>query len=52
MKLRVSTMSQMLLVRQKALEQTYAQLETIISRNSTQSSWLTSQSAQLAKTGG
>lgn len=52
MKLRVATMSQMLLVRQKALEQTYAQLETIISRNSTQSSWLTSQSAQLAKTGG
>ncbi len=47
MKLRVSTMSQMLLVRQKALEQTYAQLETIISRNSAQSSWLTTQTKQL-----
>lgn len=51
MKLRVSTMSQMLLVRQKALEQTYAQLESIISRNTAQSSWLTSQGAQLEKSG-
>jgi flagellar hook-associated protein 2 len=51
MKLRVSTMSQMLLVRQKALEQTYAQLETIISRNSAQSSWLTSQASQIEKSG-
>jgi flagellar hook-associated protein 2 len=47
MKLRVSTMNRMLLVRQKALEQTYSQLEGIISRNSAQSSWLTSQSKQL-----
>ena len=47
MRLRVSTMNRMLLVRQKALEQTYAQLETIISRNSAQSSWLTSQAKQL-----
>ncbi len=51
MRLRVSTMSEMLLVRQKALEQTYAQLEQIISRNSAQSSWLTSQGAQLEKSG-
>ncbi len=51
MRLRVSTMSQMLLVRQKALEQTYAQLETIISRNSAQSSWLTSQTKQLEAKG-
>jgi flagellar hook-associated protein 2 len=51
MKVRVATMNQMLEVRQKALEQTYAQLEAIISRNSAQSSWLTSQSAQLEKSG-
>ncbi len=51
MKVRVSTMSQMLLVRQKALEQTYAQLESIISRNSAQSSWLTSQASQIEKSG-
>jgi flagellar hook-associated protein 2 len=51
MKLRVSTMSQMLLVRQKALEQTYAQLESIISRNSAQSAWLTSQASQIEKSG-
>jgi len=47
MRQRVATMNEMLTVRQKALEQTYAQLETIISRNSTQASWLTSQEAQL-----
>jgi len=51
MRLRVSTMSQMLLVRQKALEQTYAQLESIISRNTAQSSWLTSQTKQLEAKG-
>ena len=49
MRLRVATMTQMLAVRQKALEHTYAQLESIISRNTAQSSWLTSQSAQLEK---
>ena len=38
MKERVATMSQMLLVRQKALEQTYSELEAVISRNSAQSS--------------
>jgi flagellar hook-associated protein 2 len=48
---RVATMNEMLLVRQKALEQTYAQLETIISRNSTQGAWLTSQAAQFEKSG-
>ena len=52
MKLRVATMNQMLAVRQKSLEQTYSQLEAIISRNTAQSSWLTSQSAQLEKSGG
>ncbi len=51
MKERVATMSQMLLVRQKALEQTYSELEAVISRNSAQSSWLTSQTAQLEANG-
>jgi flagellar hook-associated protein 2 len=51
MKLRVATMNEMLTVRQKALEQTYAQLEEIISRNSTQGAWLTSQAAQLERSG-
>ncbi len=51
MSLRVATMSQMLLVRQKALERTYSQLEAIISRNSAQSSWLTSQTAQIEANG-
>jgi flagellar hook-associated protein 2 len=52
MKVRVATMNQMLLVRQKALEQTYAQLESIISRNTAQGAWLTSQASQLEKSGG
>jgi flagellar hook-associated protein 2 len=51
MKERVATMSQMLLVRQKALEQTYSQLEKIISRNSAQSAWLTSQTAAIEANG-
>jgi flagellar hook-associated protein 2 len=51
MKTRVSTMAQMLLVRQKALEQTYAELESVISRNSAQSSWLTSETKQLEANG-
>jgi len=51
MKLRVATMNQMLAVRQKSLEQTYAQLEAIISHNTTQGAWLTSQAAQLEHSG-
>ncbi len=50
-KLRVSTMNEMLAVRQKSLEATYAQLEAIISRNNSQSAWLTSQAAQIEKSG-
>ncbi len=49
LKRRIATMNEMLAVRQKALEQTYAELEGIISKNSAQSSWLTSQSEQLNK---
>jgi flagellar hook-associated protein 2 len=51
MKLRVATMNQMLAVRQKSLEHTYAQLESVISRNTSLGSWLTSQTALLEKSG-
>jgi len=51
MKTRIGTMNELLAVRQKSLEATYAQLEGIISKNSAQSSWLASQSEQLTKSG-
>jgi flagellar hook-associated protein 2 len=51
LKSRIATMNEMLAVRQKALEQTYAALEGIISKNSAQSSWLTNQTEQLNKSG-
>jgi flagellar hook-associated protein 2 len=51
MKTRITSMNEILAVRQKALEQTYAQLESVISRNSAQSSWLTQQSSQMEKSG-
>jgi flagellar hook-associated protein 2 len=51
MKQRIATMNEMLAVRQRSLEQTYARLESVISHNTAQSSWLTSQSAQLEKSG-
>jgi flagellar hook-associated protein 2 len=51
MKTRITSMNEILSVRQKALEQTYARLETVISRNSSQSSWLSSQTSQLEKSG-
>lgn len=51
MKARVASMNQMIEVRQHALEQTYAQLEAVMSRNSAQSSWLTNQTGQLEKSG-
>ncbi len=51
MKERISSMNEIVAMRQKALEQTYAELEAVISRNSAQSSWLTSQNAQLEKSG-
>jgi flagellar hook-associated protein 2 len=51
MKTRITSMNEILAVRQKALEQTYARLETVISRNSSQSSWLSSQTSQLEKSG-
>jgi flagellar hook-associated protein 2 len=47
MKERIATMNAMLAVRQKALEQTYARLESVISKNTATGNWLTEQAAQL-----
>ncbi len=44
----ISTMNEMLAVREKALQATYAELESAISRNTSQANWLTSQEASLA----
>ncbi len=47
MKERIATMNAMLAVRQKSLEETYARLEGVISKNSATGSWLSEQAAQL-----
>ncbi len=51
LKVRITNMNEIIAVRQRALEATYAQLEAVISRNTAQSSWLTSQTSQLEKSG-
>jgi flagellar hook-associated protein 2 len=51
LKTRITTMNEMLAVRQKALVATYAALEGVISKNSAQSSWLVGQTEQLNKSG-
>ncbi len=43
----ITTMNEMLAVREKALQATYAQLESAISQNTSQADWLTSQEASL-----
>jgi flagellar hook-associated protein 2 len=43
----IATMNEMLLVREKALQATYAELESAISQNTSQADWLTSQEASL-----
>jgi flagellar hook-associated protein 2 len=48
----ISTMNEMLALREKALQATYAKLEGVISRNSAQSSWLASQAEALSKSKG
>jgi flagellar hook-associated protein 2 len=45
----ISSMNEMLALREKALQATYAKLEGVISRNSAQSSWLATQSEALSK---
>jgi flagellar hook-associated protein 2 len=47
----ISTMNEMLAQREKALQATYAELESVLSRNSSQSTWLTSQEKQLQASG-
>jgi hypothetical protein len=44
-------MNEMLLVREKALQATYAELESVMSQNQEQGSWLASQEASLVKSG-
>ena len=47
----ITNMNEVLLVREKALIQTYAKLEGIISKNNNATSWLAGQSEQLIKSG-
>lgn len=47
----INTMNEMLAHREKSLQATYAALEGVISRNSTQSAWLTQQEESLSKSG-
>jgi len=47
----INNMNEMLAQREKALKATYAALEAVISKNSTQSDWLTSQEESLDKSG-
>lgn len=47
----IETMNEMLIVREKALQATYAQLEGVISQNSAQGTWLASQEASLTASG-
>ena len=45
--LRITTMNELLVVREKSLQQTYAKLEGVIAQNNSQASWLASQSESL-----
>jgi flagellar hook-associated protein 2 len=47
--IQINTMNEMLANRETALQATYARLEGVLSRNSAQSAWLTSQEASLNK---
>jgi flagellar hook-associated protein 2 len=49
---RINSLNEQLALREKALQATYARLESVISKNSAQSSWLSQQSETLAKSGG
>ncbi len=49
---RINSLNEQLALREKALQATYAELESVISKNSAQSSWLSQQSEALAKSGG
>jgi flagellar hook-associated protein 2 len=47
----IATMNELLAQREKALQATYAQLEAVISKNTAQGDWLTSQEESLSKSG-
>lgn len=47
----INAMNEMLAQREKALRATYAELESVISRNTAQSAWLTEQTDSLSKSG-
>lgn len=49
--IQINTMNELLAHREKSLQATYAALEGVISRNSTQSAWLTQQQESLSKSG-
>jgi flagellar hook-associated protein 2 len=49
--IQINTMNELLAHREKALQETYANLEGVISRNTTQSDWLTQQEESLSKSG-
>jgi flagellar hook-associated protein 2 len=48
----INTMNELLAQREKALQATYAALEAVISRNTSQSDWLSQQTESLIKSGG
>jgi flagellar capping protein FliD len=48
----ISGMNEVLAQREKALQETYAELEGVISQNTAQSSWLSSQEALLTSSSG
>jgi flagellar hook-associated protein 2 len=47
----IGTMNELLAQREKALQETYAKLESVISHNTEQSDWLTQQEESLTKSG-
>ncbi|HEY4809467.1 MAG TPA: flagellar filament capping protein FliD [Solirubrobacteraceae bacterium] len=49
--IQINTMNELLAHREKALQATYAALESVISRNTAQSTWLTQQEESLSKSG-
>src|SRR3984957_3714668 len=50
-KSKIDTMNELLLVREKALQVTYSELEAALSNNSSQAAWLTSQTESLNASG-
>ncbi|MGD0452446.1 MAG: flagellar filament capping protein FliD [Solirubrobacteraceae bacterium] len=50
--MQINALNEQLVQREKALQATYAELEAVISKNSSQSSWLSQQTESLIKSGG